>query len=52
MTEKVDRILIKEALDRTRGNKTKASELLGIPRKTLEYKIEKLRLGEKVTIDR
>ncbi|MGI6141207.1 MAG: sigma-54 interaction domain-containing protein [Caldicoprobacterales bacterium] len=33
--------LIKKALRASRGNKTKASKLLGIPRQTLKYKIDK-----------
>ncbi len=37
----VERELIRQALDRTRGNRTKAAELLGLTRDTLRYRIEK-----------
>ncbi len=40
--EKTERELIQQALEYTGGNKTKAAELLGIPRQTLKYKIDKL----------
>lgn len=40
--EKVERDLIIRVLKRTRGNKTKAGEILGIPRQTLKYKMGKL----------
>ncbi len=42
--EEVERKLIHTALEKTRGNKTKASEILGLPRQTLKYRIEKLDL--------
>lgn len=44
--ETVERKLIEEAMERAEGNKTKAGEILGIPRKTLQYRIEKLKLEE------
>ena len=39
--EKIESSLIKEALTRTGGNKTKAAELLGVTRKIMRYKVEK-----------
>jgi DNA-binding NtrC family response regulator len=39
--EKIESSLIKEALRRTGGNKTKAAELLGVTRKIMRYKVEK-----------
>lgn len=36
--------LIMQALEYAGGNKTKAAQLLGIPRQTLKYKIDKLKL--------
>lgn len=44
--EKVERELIQKVLARTQGNKTKAGEILGIPRQTLKYKMSKLKLKE------
>ena len=45
--EQVERSLILKILDKTRGNKTKAGELLGIPRQTLKYKMDKLGISDK-----
>ena len=42
--EKTERELIKKALEQAGGNKTKAGMLLGIPRQTLKYKIDKLKI--------
>lgn len=39
--EEVEKTLIKAALERTDGNKTKAAELLGVTRKIMRYKSEK-----------
>ena len=39
--EAVEQDLIRQALDRTRGNKSKAAELLGLSRHTLLYRLEK-----------
>lgn len=40
--------LILKALESTNGNRTKAGELLGIPRQTLKYKIDKINRENKV----
>jgi len=40
--EQVERSLILKVLAKTKGNKTKAGEILGIPRQTLKYKMSKL----------
>ena len=42
--EDTERGLIEKALAMAEGNKSRASEILGIPRKTLNYRIEKLKL--------
>lgn len=42
VVEQVERELILKVLSKTRGNKTKAGEILGIPRQTLKYKMSKL----------
>ena len=42
--EEMEKTLIREALERTGGNKTKAAELLGVTRKIMRYKSEKYRL--------
>lgn len=42
--EEKEREVITEVLKITKGNKTKAGEILGIPRQTLKYKIDKLNL--------
>lgn len=47
--EQLERDLLMQALDRTRGNKTRAAELLGITRDTLRYRIEKYRLESGAT---
>jgi len=39
--EQLEKDLIRQALDRTQGNKTRAAELLGLTRDTLRYRIEK-----------
>ncbi|WP_313339536.1 sigma 54-interacting transcriptional regulator [Sedimentibacter sp.] len=38
--------IIKEVLKITKGNKTRAGEILGIPRQTLKYKIDKLNIEQ------
>ncbi len=44
--EKTEIDLINTAMRMAKGNKTKAGELLGIPRQTLKYKITKWKLNE------
>ena len=39
--EQLEQALIRQALDRARGNKTRAAELLGLTRHTLLYRMEK-----------
>jgi len=39
--EEVERDLVKQALDRTRGNQTHAARLLNISRDALRYKMKK-----------
>ncbi len=41
----VEKKLIVKALEKAGGNKSKASEILGIPRQTLRYRMEKLDLS-------
>ena len=42
--EAVERKMVENALEMAHGNKTKAGEILGLPRKTLVYRMEKLGL--------
>jgi DNA-binding NtrC family response regulator len=44
--EEIEKRLIKEALEKTGGNKTKAAELLGVTRKIMRYKVEKYGLAD------
>ena len=44
--EDVERSLITSVLKKTGGNKTKAGEILGIPRQTLKYKMMKMRIED------
>jgi DNA-binding NtrC family response regulator len=41
LLEKIERLLIAEALDRSKGNQTRAADLLGLTRPTLHAKIQK-----------
>jgi len=43
--EVLERSLVEQALQRTRGNKSQAARLLGLTRATLRYRIEKMGLG-------
>ena len=45
-TEELERALIKEALERTRGNRTRAAKLLDLSHRALLYKIREYGLGE------
>ena len=40
--EELEKEMIIRVLSRTKGNKTKAGQILGIPRQTLKYKMGKL----------
>ena len=42
--EEKEKEIITEVLKITKGNKTKAGEILGIPRQTLKYKMNKLKI--------
>ena len=42
LSEKAERRLIQRALEQTNNNKSKAAKLLGIGRRTLMYKLDKL----------
>jgi nitrogen regulation protein NR(I) len=44
LVEKIERLLIAEALRRSGGNQTRAAQLLGLPRPTLHAKMQKLGL--------
>lgn len=46
--EEAEKILIQQTLIQTKGNKTKAAEVLGIGRKTLHRKLEEYQLKENV----
>lgn len=41
----VESILIKHVLNKTDGNQTKASEILGISRSTLRYKLKNININ-------
>lgn len=43
---KVEETLIRSALEKSKGNYSKAAKLLGIPRQTLQYKIQALNIGQ------
>ncbi|RJP70802.1 MAG: sigma-54-dependent Fis family transcriptional regulator [Candidatus Abyssobacteria bacterium SURF_17] len=45
MVEEIEKKLIKEALEKTGGNKTRAAELLKVTRKMMRYKAEKYGLA-------
>ena len=44
--ENIEKRLIKKALERTEGNKTRAAELLGVTRKIMRYKTDKYGLDD------
>ncbi|MBX6331175.1 MAG: sigma-54-dependent Fis family transcriptional regulator, partial [Gemmatimonadaceae bacterium] len=45
-TEELERTLIRRALERTRGNRTRAAQLLELSHRALLYKIREYGLGE------
>ena len=45
-TDELERVLIKEALERTRGNRTRAAKLLDLSHRALLYKIRDYGLGD------
>lgn len=45
-TEELERVLIREALERTRGNRTRAAKLLDLSHRALLYKIRDYGLGD------
>jgi len=51
LTEEVEKELIVEALRRTKGNQSKAAELLGIPRPTLHAKLQRHGVRTTTTVD-
>jgi two-component system nitrogen regulation response regulator GlnG len=50
LMSEVEKILIKRALQETRGNQVQAAILLGISRNTLRSKIERYRIRKDVAI--
>jgi two-component system, NtrC family, response regulator AtoC len=45
-TDELERVLIREALERTRGNRTRAAKLLDLSHRALLYKIREYGIGE------
>jgi two-component system response regulator AtoC len=45
-TESLERVLIKQALDRTGGNRTRAAQLLDLSHRALLYKIREYGLDQ------
>ncbi len=43
--EKLEQHLLKQALERTGGNKTKAAALLGLSRETMKYRLKKFKIS-------
>ena len=48
--DEVEMSFVKQAIDRSEGNQTRAAELLGISRDQLRYRLKKLEGGEKVPV--
>lgn len=46
LMDDLERKIICEALKKAKGNKTKAAEILGLPRQTLKYRLQKLEIHE------
>jgi DNA-binding protein Fis len=47
LVERIERLLITEALRRSAGNQTRAAQLLGLPRPTLHAKMQKFGLHDR-----
>ena len=45
MVERLERTLIEKALERSAGVKTEAAKLLGIPYRSLRYRLDKYEMG-------
>ena len=45
IVDELERTLIESALRAANGNKTKAADILGLPRQTMKYKIERLKIN-------
>ena len=46
LMDDLERKIICEALKKAKGNKTKAAEILGLPRQTLKYRLQKLEIHD------
>ena len=46
LMEETEKNIILEALRKVHGNKTKAAEILGLPRQTLNYRMQKLGVNQ------
>ena len=46
LMDNLERKLVCEALKKAKGNKTKAAEILGLPRQTLKYRLQKLEIHD------
>ena len=46
LMDDLERKIICEALGKAKGNKTKAAEILGLPRQTLKYRLQKLEIHD------
>lgn len=44
--EELEKDLLRQALERTRGNRTRAAQLLSLSRDTLRYRIEKYHMSD------
>lgn len=44
LMDELEKNMICEALEKAKGNKSKAADILGLPRQTLKYRIERLGL--------
>jgi DNA-binding NtrC family response regulator len=51
LVDRFARLLIMEALDLTRGNRSRAAKLLGLSRPTLLAKVDKYGIGTEIVLD-